>query len=47
MFDILPGPRQWRSPFYDATIADGVTGFTLYNQRLMPMSVRHQNIWDI
>lgn len=38
MFDILPGPRQWRSPFYDATIADGVTGFTLYNQRLMPMS---------
>ncbi len=36
MFNILPTPRVRASPFYDATIADGVKNFTTYNRMLLP-----------
>ncbi len=36
MFEISPTIRIRRSPFYEATVADGVTGFMPYNQMLMP-----------
>jgi glycine cleavage system aminomethyltransferase T len=36
MFEITPSIRLRRSPYYDATVADGVTGFSPYNQMLMP-----------
>ena len=35
---IAPSPRVRPSPFYEATIADGVAGFTVYNHMLMPTS---------
>lgn len=35
-FTISPSPRVRRSPFYDATVADGVVSFTPYNHMLMP-----------
>ncbi len=38
MPSISPSPRVRRSPYYDATIADGVTAFTVYNRMLMPTS---------
>ena len=33
---ISPSPRVRRSPFHDATIADGAVSFTTYNHMLMP-----------
>ena len=36
MFEINPSTRLRRSPFYEATLAEGVTGFAPYNQMLMP-----------
>ena len=36
MFEITPTVRIRRSPFFEATVADGVTGFMSYNQMLMP-----------
>jgi glycine cleavage system aminomethyltransferase T len=36
MFEITPSIRLRRSPYYDATVAEGVTGFSPYNQMLMP-----------
>jgi aminomethyltransferase len=33
---ISPSPRIRRSPYYDATIAEGVSAFTVYNRMLMP-----------
>lgn len=33
---ISPSPRLRRSPFYDATIADGAVSFSPYNHMLMP-----------
>lgn len=33
---ISPSPRVRRSPYYDATVADGVVSFTSYNHMLMP-----------
>jgi glycine cleavage system aminomethyltransferase T len=36
MFEITPSTRLRRSPYFDATVADGVTGFSTYNQMLMP-----------
>ena len=36
MFEISPTTRLRRSPFFDATVADGVKGFLPYNQMLMP-----------
>ncbi len=38
MFDMIPTMRMRPSPFYDATVKDGVTGFTHYNYMLMPSS---------
>ena len=35
-FTISPSPRVRRSPFFDATVADGVVSFTTYNNMLMP-----------
>ncbi len=36
MFSITPSTRIRPSPFYDATVAEGVTDFTVYNRMLMP-----------
>lgn len=36
MFQITPTTRIRPSPFFEATVADGVTGFTVYNHMLMP-----------
>ena len=35
---ISPSPRIRRSPFHDATVAEGVTAFSVYNRMLMPTS---------
>ncbi|MEM7179168.1 MAG: glycine cleavage T C-terminal barrel domain-containing protein [Pseudomonadota bacterium] len=35
-FEISPTPRVRRSPFFEATVADGVTSFSPYNHMLMP-----------
>ncbi len=37
MFEVTPTIRIRRSPFFEATVADGVTGFMTYNQMLMPV----------
>lgn len=36
MFEITPTSRLRRSPFFDATVAEGVRGFQPYNHMLMP-----------
>ncbi len=36
MFEISPTTRLRRSPYFEATVADGVKGFSSYNQMLMP-----------
>ncbi|NKB54038.1 MAG: glycine cleavage system protein T [Rhizobiaceae bacterium] len=36
MFSITPSARLRPSPFFESTVADGVTGFTTYNHMLMP-----------
>jgi aminomethyltransferase len=41
MFGITPSARLRPSPFFEATIADGVTAFTTYNHMLMPTSFGH------
>ena len=35
-FEISPSPRVRRSPFFDSTVAEGVTSFTTYNHMMMP-----------
>jgi aminomethyltransferase len=58
MFGITPSARLRPSPFYEATVADGVTAFTTYNHMLMPTSfgspeeeywrlVRGVSQWDV
>ncbi len=37
-FNIAIGPRERKSPFYDCTVEDGVTHFTVYNHMYMPVS---------
>ena len=37
-FQIALGPRERKSPFFDSTVADGVTHFTIYNHMYMPVS---------
>ena len=37
-FQIALGPRERKSPFFDSTVADGVTHFTIYNHMFMPTS---------
>ncbi|MFI4891615.1 MAG: glycine cleavage T C-terminal barrel domain-containing protein [Steroidobacterales bacterium] len=41
MFGITPSARLRPSPFYEATLADGVTAFTTYNRMLMPTGFGH------
>ncbi len=36
MFEIGPTTRLRRSPFFEATVAEGVRGFSPYNQMMMP-----------
>jgi aminomethyltransferase len=38
MFGITPSARLRPSPFYEATVAEGVKAFTTYNHMLMPTS---------
>ncbi len=38
MAQITPSSRIRPSPYYEATLAEGVTGFTTYNRMLMPTS---------
>ncbi len=38
MFGITPSARLRPSPFFEATLAEGVTAFTTYNHMLMPTS---------
>ena len=38
VFGITPSARLRPSPFYEATLAEGVTAFTTYNHMLMPTS---------
>ncbi len=37
MFEIAPHTRLRPSPYFEATVAEGVTGFIPYNQMLLPM----------
>jgi len=37
-YQIALGPRERKSPFFDSTVADGVTHMTIYNQMYMPVS---------
>ncbi|MEM9605620.1 MAG: glycine cleavage T C-terminal barrel domain-containing protein [Pseudomonadota bacterium] len=41
MAEIGPNTRLRASPFYDATVAEGVTAFSPYNGMLMPTSFGH------
>lgn len=41
MFGITPSSRLRPSPFYEATLAEGVTAFTTYNHMLMPTAFGH------
>ena len=41
MFGITPSARLRPSPYYAATLAEGVTAFTTYNHMLMPTSFGH------
>ncbi len=36
--DLMMSPRIRRSPFYEATVRDGASHFTVYNKMLMPTS---------
>jgi glycine cleavage system aminomethyltransferase T len=49
MFGITPSARLRPSPFYEATLANGVTAFTTYNHMLMPTSFGHpeQEYWRL
>lgn len=41
MFAITPSSRLRPSPFFDATVAEGVKSFTTYNHMLMPTGYGH------
>jgi glycine cleavage system aminomethyltransferase T len=41
MFEIYPSTRLRPSPFFDATVTEGVASFTTYNQMLMPTGFGH------
>lgn len=58
MHTFSPTARIRKSPFYDATIAEGVTSFTPYNRMLMPTGYGHPqdeywrlieavSLWDV
>jgi len=57
-FGITPSARLRPSPYFEATVAEGVTAFTVYNRMLMPTSfgnpeqeywrlVRDASQWDV
>jgi len=57
-FTITPSSRLRPSPYFDATVAEGVTAFTTYNHMLMPTSYGHAeeeywrlmrdvSLWDV
>lgn len=48
-FEIVPTQRVRPSPFFEATVADGVTGFYPYNRMLMPTGYGHpdEEYWRI
>ncbi len=41
MFEIFPSARLRPSPFFESTVAEGVTSFTTYNHMLMPTGFGH------
>jgi aminomethyltransferase len=58
VFGITPSARLRPSPYYEATLADGVTAFTTYNHMLMPTSfgrpeeeywrlINGVSLWDV
>ncbi len=58
MHMISPSTRIRRSPFYDATVAEGVASFTVYNRMLLPTSygdpegeywrlINGVSLWDV
>ena len=49
MFGITPSARLRPSPYFEATLAEGVTAFTTYNHMLMPTSYGHpeQEYWRL
>lgn len=49
MFGITPSARLRPSPYYEATVAEGVTAFSTYNHMLMPTSFGHpeQEYWRL
>ena len=48
-FEISPTTRLRRSPFFEATVSEGVTGFYPYNNMLMPTGFGHpeEEYWRI
>ena len=48
-FEISPSPRVRRSPFFNATVADGVKSFTTYNHMMMPTGYGdpHAEYWRL
>jgi glycine cleavage system aminomethyltransferase T len=48
-FQITPSARLRPSPFFEATVAEGVTAFTTYNHMLMPTGYGHpeQEYWRL
>ena len=58
MPNFVVSPRLRKSPFYEATIRDGVSDFTVYNKMLLPLSfgdleaeydrlMNHVAMWDV
>lgn len=49
LYGITPSARLRPSPYFEATLAEGVTAFTTYNQMLMPTSYGHpeQEYWRL
>ncbi|MEO6623821.1 MAG: glycine cleavage T C-terminal barrel domain-containing protein, partial [Burkholderiaceae bacterium] len=49
MFGITPSARLRPSPYFEATVAEGVTTFTTYNNMLMPTGFGHpeEEYWRI
>lgn len=41
MFSIYPSARLRPSPYFEATVAEGVSSFTVYNQMMMPTGYGH------
>ncbi len=57
-FNIAIGPRVRKSPFFDCTVEEGVTHFTVYNHMYMPVSfgdaeaeyrrlIQGVSMWDV